>query len=77
MRRRLVLVASLAAVVAVLAISGTAVAGQPIGGCPSGYSLVKAKIDPRADLNGDGWICTKAVRNGQNGYNDIDNQLNR
>ena len=77
MRRRLLLGASLAAVVAGLALSGTAVAGQSVGGCPSGYSLVKAKIDPRADLNGDGWICTKAVRDGQNGFNDIDNQLNR
>jgi hypothetical protein len=77
MRRKALLVALLAAAVAVLVLGGTAVAGQPIGGCPPGYSLVKAKIDPRADLNGDGWICTKAVRDGQNGYNDIDNQLNR
>lgn len=77
MRRRILFGALLTAVVAVLAISGTAVAGQGVGGCPPGYSLVKAKIDPRADLNGDGWICTKAVRDGQNGFNDIDNQLNR
>jgi hypothetical protein len=77
MRNKLLLAASLPAVVAALAISGTAVASQPIGGCPPGYSLVKAKIDPRADINGDGWICTKAVRDGQNGFNDIDNQLNR
>lgn len=77
MRHKALLAAVLAAVVAVLVLGGTAVAGQPIGGCPPGYSLVKAKIDPRADLNGDGWICTKAVRDGQNGYNDIDNQLNR
>ena len=77
MRRKVLLAALLAAVVAVLVISGAAVAGQSAGGCPPGYSLVKAKIDPRADLNGDGWICTKAVRDGQNGFNDIDNQLNR
>jgi hypothetical protein len=77
MRRKVLLAALLAAVVAVLVISGTAVAGQAVGGCPSGYSLVKAKIDLRADLNGDGWICTKPVRDGQNGFNDIDNQLNR
>jgi hypothetical protein len=77
MRRKVLLVAMLAAVVAVLVLGGTAVAGQAAGGCPTGYSLVKAKIDPRADLNGDGWICTKAVRDGQNGFNDIDNQLNR
>jgi hypothetical protein len=77
MRRKVLLTALLAAVVAVLAISGTAVAGQAVGGCPANYSLVKAKVDPRADLNGDGWICTKAVRDGQNGFNDIDNQLNR
>lgn len=77
MRRKVLLAALLGAVVAVLVISGTAVAGQSVGGCPSDYSLVKAKIDPRADLNGDGWICTKPVRDGQNGFNDIDNQLNR
>ena len=46
MRRKALLAALLAAVVAVLVISGTAVAGQPVGGCHSGYSLVKAKIDP-------------------------------
>ena len=77
MRRKVLLAALLGAVVAVLVISGTAVAGQAVGGCPSGYSLVKAKIDLRADLNADGWICTKPVRDGQNGFNDIDNQLNR
>jgi hypothetical protein len=77
MRRKVLLAALLAAVVTVLMISGTTVAGQQVGGCPTNYSLVKAKIDPRADLNGDGWICTKAVRDGQNGFNDIDNQLNR
>ena len=77
MRRKVLLAALLGAVVAVLVISGTAVAGQAVGGCPSGYSLVKAKIDPRADHNADGWICTKPVRDGQNGFNDIDNQLNR
>ena len=77
MRHKLLLGALLTAMVAVLAINGTAVAGQGAGGCPPGYSLNKAKIDPQADLNGDGWICSKAVRDGQNGYNDIDNQLNR
>ena len=73
MRRRLLLGALLTAMVAVLAISGTAVAGQPIGGCNPGYSLVKARVAPAADKNGDGWICEKAVQDGANGYNDIDN----
>jgi hypothetical protein len=77
MRRKALLAALLAAVVAVLVISGTAMAGQPVGGCPPDYSLNKAKVNPQADLNGDGWICTKAVRDGQNGFNDIDNQLHR
>jgi len=77
MGRRLLLGALLVAVVTVLAISGTALAGQAVGGCPPGYSLNKAKVNPQADLNGDGWICTKAVRDGQNGFNDIDNQPNR
>jgi hypothetical protein len=74
MRRRLLLGALLTAMVAVLAISGTAVAGQPIGGCNPGYSLVKARVAPAADKNGDGWICEKAVQDGANGYNDIDNK---
>jgi hypothetical protein len=77
MRLRLLLGASLTAVVAVLAISGTAGAGQPIGGCPPSYSLIKAKVAPAVDKNGDGWICEKAVQGGANGYNDIDNQPNR
>jgi hypothetical protein len=77
MRRRLLLGASLTAVVAILAISGTAVAGQPIGGCQPGYSLVKAKVAPAADKNGDGWICEKAVQGGANGFNDIDNKPNK
>jgi len=77
MRRRLLLGASLTAVVAVLAISGTAVAGQPVGGCNAGYSLIKAKVDPKADKNGDGWICSKPVgNNGSNGFSDIDNNSN-
>ena len=77
MRHRVLLGALLAAVVAVLAISGTAVAGQPIHGCTNSFSLIRANVDPVVDKNGDGWICTKPVRDGQNGFNDIDNQLNR
>jgi hypothetical protein len=74
MRRGLLLGALLTALVVVLAISGTAAAGQPIGGCNPGYSLVKAKVAPQVDKNGDGWICEKAVQGGANGYNDIDNK---
>ena len=77
MLSRLLVGALLAAVIAVLAISGTAVAGQPIGGCQPSYSLVKAKVAPAVDKNGDGWICEKAVQDGANGYNDIDNKPNK
>ena len=77
MRRGLLFGALLTAVLAVLAFSGTAVAGQPIGGCPPSYSLVKANVFPGVDKNGDGWICEKAVRGGANGFNDIDDQPNR
>ena len=77
MRHKVLLAALLAAVVAVLAISGTAVAGQSTGGCPAGYSLVKAKVAPAVDKNGDGWICEKAVQGGANGFNDIDNKPNQ
>jgi len=78
MRRRILFGAVLIAVVAVLAISGTAVAGQPVGDCNAGYTLTKAKADPLADKNGDGWICRKPVGSpGQNpGYNDVDNNSN-
>jgi hypothetical protein len=69
--------ALVAAMVAVLVISGTAVAGQPVGGCNDGYSLIKAKVDPKADKNGDGWICSKPIGNkGSNGFSDIDNNSN-
>jgi hypothetical protein len=77
MRRKALWAALIAAVVAVLVTSGTAVAGQPIGGCNAGYSLIKAKVDPRADKNGDGWICSKPIgNNGSNGFSDIDNNSN-
>lgn len=77
MRLKVLLAALLAAMVAVLVISGTAVAGQPIGGCQPSYSLVKAKVAPAVDKNGDGWICEKAVQGGANGFNDIDNKPNQ
>jgi hypothetical protein len=77
MRNKVLLGAALTALVAVFASSGTAAAGQPIGGCPPNYSLIKAKVAPAVDKNGDGWICEQAVRDGANGYNDIDNQPNR
>jgi hypothetical protein len=69
--------ALLTAAVAVFASSGTAIAGQPVGGCNAGYSLVKAKFDPIADKNGDGWICSKPIgKDGSNGFSDIDNNSN-
>ena len=56
--------------------------GQPLRANRSavvhaGYSLVKAKVAPAADKNGDGWICKKAVQGGANGFNDIDNKPNQ
>ena len=79
MRRRVLLGALLAAVVAVLAISGTAAAGQPINGCTDSYSLIKAKVDPAVDKNGDGWICTKQIGGppGTTIFSDIDNNANQ
>ena len=77
MRRKPMLAALPAAIVAVLVISGTAVAGQPIGGCQPSFSLVKAKVNPAVDKNGDGWICEKAVQGGANGFNDVDNKANQ
>ena len=73
MRRRILFGALLAALVAVLAIAGTAVAGQPIAGCTDSFSLVKAKVNPVVDKNGDGWICEKPLNAG---FNDIDNGSN-
>ena len=61
--------------VAILAISGTAVAGQPIGSCQPSCSLVKAKVAPAVDKDGDGWI-RKRGPGGANGFNDIDNKPN-
>lgn len=77
MRLKASLAALATAMITVLVISGTAVAGQPIGGCNAGYSLIKAKVDPKADKNGDGWICSKPIGdNGSNGFSDIDNNSN-
>lgn len=73
MRRKILLGALLAALVAVLVLSATAMASQPIGGCPDSFSLARAKVDPIVDKNGDGWICTKQLNPG---FNDIDNNLN-
>jgi hypothetical protein len=70
MRRKVLLGALLAAFLAVLAMSGTASAGKPIGGCPDSFTLIRANVDPVVDINGDGWICTKKLAPD---YNDIDN----
>jgi hypothetical protein len=79
MRRRVLFGALLAAVVAVLALSGTAVAGQPIAGCTASYTLIKAKVDPAVDKNGDGWICTKQISGpaGETVFQDHDNNANQ
>jgi hypothetical protein len=71
--------AVLAVVVFVLTVSGTAVAGKAVNGCPDSYSLIKAKVDPVVDINGDGWICTKQIGPAPDGigFSDIDNVANR
>lgn len=74
MRRKIVVGVLLAALVAVLAISETAVASPKVGGCPDSYSLIRAHVDPVVDKNGDGWICTKQL---SPGFNDIDNNLSQ
>jgi hypothetical protein len=66
-----------AAVLAVLALSGTAVAGRAINGCPDGYSLIRANVDPVVDINDDGWICTKQIGRPGGNSSDIDNVANR
>jgi hypothetical protein len=77
MRHNALFAAILAAVVAALLLSETALAGQPVGGCNAGYSLTRAKVDPIADKNGDGWICSKAIgNNAGSGFSDIDNNSN-
>ena len=75
MRRRIFSGAALAAVLAALAVSGTASAGHS-GGCPNnGFERVSASLDPIADKNGDGWICTKAISlgNDKGAFSDVDN----
>jgi len=78
MRNRVLLGALLAAMVAVLALSGTAAGGQPVAGCNSTFTLIKAKVDPKADRNGDGWICTKQIGGppGETVFSDVDNNAN-
>ena len=61
MRRKICGGTALAAIVGALALAGPAGAGQPIAGCPGDFQLVKAKVDPAIDKNGDGWICTKSI----------------
>ena len=71
---------SLLTAVGVLATgAATASAGKAIGGCPDSYQLIKAKVDPIADKNGDGWICTKQIGAppGTTAYSDIDNNPNQ
>ena len=78
MRTRVLLGALLAALVSVLVLSGTAAGGQPIAGCTSSFTLIKAKVDPKIDKNGDGWICTKQIGGppGLTVYSDVDNNSN-
>jgi len=78
MQNRVFWGALLAAFVAVLMLSGTAAGGQPIAGCTDSYTLIKAKVDPKIDKNGDGWICTKQIGGppGLTVYSDVDNNSN-
>jgi hypothetical protein len=59
MKRRLTLVLAAGALVAAM-VPGTASAGAPIGGCPSGgqWQLILPQHQPQPeDRNGDGWLC--------------------
>jgi hypothetical protein len=59
-RRRIVVIGMMAAMVGPM--SGIAHAGQPSGGCPNDYNLVKAKKSTAiADLNGDGYVCVTPI----------------
>ena len=77
MKRRIVVVGMLAAILGLM--SGTASAKQePVGGCPNSYKLVSLKgpKDPKAiaDLNGDGWVCTTPIPAYPPGsFNTVDN----
>ena len=78
MRRKLCGGTALLAIVGALALAGTAGAGQPINSCPGDFQLVKAKVDPAIDKNGDGWICTKQIGGppGETVFSDVDNNAN-
>ena len=60
--------------------------GDPIAGCPRGYSLVHADhthegehmhhhIGTDVDRNGDGWICERHVGSAQNNHVHFDNYV--
>jgi hypothetical protein len=60
MKRRIVAIGMLAAMFGLM--PGLAQAGQPVGGCPNNYDLVKAKKSTViADLNGDGYVCVTPI----------------
>jgi hypothetical protein len=74
----LVILLSQFAVVSVLA------AGEPIGSCAPGFTLMMAMehdehehqhVGTDADLNGDGWICMKHVTPVEKLHLHVDNNL--
>jgi hypothetical protein len=58
-KRRLTLALATGALLVAM-VPGTASAGPPVGGCPTGghWELVLPRHQPQeADKNGDGWLC--------------------
>lgn len=73
MKKRQIQIALLVAVMLVIATSSLALAQPPVGGCPTGFELHHVghhedhhdhHIGLRFDLNNDGEICVKHLKNG-------------
>jgi hypothetical protein len=60
MKRRIVVIGMLGTMLGLM--PGAAHAGQPVGGCPDNYDLVKVKKSTAVvDLNGDGYVCVTPI----------------
>jgi hypothetical protein len=75
MRRKLFCATAATAALAALGSGGPASAGHS-GRCPNdGFDRISATIDPVADKNGDGWICSRQIGAppGVTAFSDVDN----
>ena len=84
MHKRLFFALLLVILLSQFAVVNVLAAGEPIGSCARGFTLMMAMehdehehqhVGTEADLNGDGWICMKHVTPDEKIHLHVDNNL--